>query len=461
MKKPELRLSFFQYIFFNILSSLGVSVYILVDTYFISKGMGADGLAALNLCLPIFNFLNGFGLMLGVGGGSRFSMFYCRVERRETDKIYTNAFYAAVAVSLVFVMLGVFCSGAVTRILGADDHLFEMAHSYLKTVFLFAPAFILNQLLLCFMRNDAAPRLAMVAVLASSAANLVLDYHFIFRMDMGMQGAALATCISPIISMAVMSVHFLSGWNAFRFRPTKPSHEELKSISSLGLSSLVTEISGGVVIFAFNFVVYRMIGNTGIAAYGIIANLAIVFTAIFTGLSAGVQPLMCRLHGEKDGDSVKYLFRLSVITATLLAGAAYALVWWYTTPLVGIFAEEGNAELQAIAEKGLRLYFLYMPVMGLNTVFSVYFTSIEVPLPSQLISLMRGTLLVIPLLSLFDLLHAEIGVWLAVPTAELITAIVGGVIYYYVAKPYEVYVYQYVPNRNRQPVGEETSGQET
>ena len=92
MKQNELRISFFKYVFFNILSTLGVSIYILADTYFIAKGMGADGLTALNLCLPVFNIINGFGLMLGMGGGSRFSMLYCRIERAETDKIYTNAF---------------------------------------------------------------------------------------------------------------------------------------------------------------------------------------------------------------------------------------------------------------------------------------------------------------------------------------------------------------------------------
>ncbi|MBP0976320.1 MAG: MATE family efflux transporter, partial [Oscillospiraceae bacterium] len=301
MNKKELRGSFFKYIFFNILSTLGVSVYILIDTYFISKGMGPDGLTALNLCLPIFNFINGFGLMLGMGGGSKFSMLYCRIERAETDKIYTNAFYAAILISACFMLTGVFLSEPVTRMLGADETVFELAHSYLKTVLLFTPAFILNNLLVCFMRNDGAPRLAMAGVLGGSLANILLDYVFIFQLEWGMKGAALATCISPLISMAIMSVHFMTGWNAFKLRPVLPSVRVFRTILSLGAPTFVTECSGGIVIMVFNFVIYRICGNTGIAAYGIVANLAIVFTAIFTGLSSGVQPLLCKHHGRRDG----------------------------------------------------------------------------------------------------------------------------------------------------------------
>ena len=452
MKTNELRSTFFRYIFFNILSTLGVSVYILIDTFFIAKGMGADGLAALNLCLPVFNFINGFGLMLGMGGGSRFSMLYCRTERRETDKIYTNAFYAALAVSACFVLLGVCFSRQVTAMLGADDAVFELAHSYLKTVLLFSPAFILNNLLVCFMRNDGAPRLAMAGVLGSSFANIILDYVFIFRLELGMEGAALATCISPLISMAIMSVHFVTGWNAFQLRCVRPSRSILKKIVSLGLHAFMTECSGGVVLIVFNFVIYRLRGNTGIAAYGVIANLAIVFTAIFTGLSSGVQPLLCKYHGRRDEASSAYLLRLSLRTAVILAALAYAAVHMNTSELVSLFNGQEQAALTDIAEHGMRLYFLFMPFMGINSVFSVYFTSCEKPGPSQLISLLRGTLLVVPLAFVFLAVRSMNGIWLTVPIAELVTAVTAFGIFAYLRKPYQLYVYPYAAKQHSRSI---------
>ncbi len=448
MQKENIRKSFFKYVFFNIISTLGISIYILIDTYFISKGMGADGLAALNLCLPVFNFLNGFGLMFGMGGGSKFSMMYCHTERSETDKVFSSAFYSALAVSAVFELLGLFCSRRLTTLLGADSTVFEMSHSYLKMILLFSPAFILNNLFVCFMRNDLAPKLAMAGVLGGSFANVVLDYMFIFRLGMGMKGAALATCISPIISMLIMSLHFITGWNAYNLRKIIPSPSMIKCIVSMGLHSFVTEISGGIVIVVFNFVVYRLLGNTGIAAYGVIANLGIVFTALFTGLSCGVQPLMCRVHGRQDEAALKYLLKLSVSSALLMAAAAYIIVHLKTVQLVDIFNSEKSHELQRIAEKGLRLYFVFMPFMGINSILSVYFTSLEKPFLSQLISILRGTVLVIPLIFIAYGIKTVSGLWLAVPTAECITAVTAVILTVYDFKPYETFVYSYHPKSN-------------
>ena len=450
MRTGELRQSFFKYVFFSILSTLGVSVYILVDTYFIALNMGTDGLTALNLCLPVFNFINGFGLMLGMGGGSRFAMRYCRVERRETDEIFTNAFCAAAAVAGCFMLTGVCFSAQITRLLGADSHIFSLAHGYLKTVLLFSPILVMNQLLICFLRNDSAARLATAGVLGSSLANIILDYVFIFRFGWGMEGAALATCVSPLFSMAIMSAHFLTGWNAFRLRLTRPSKEILASVVSLGLHAFVTEIAGGIVIVVLNFVIYRLSGNTGIAAYGIVANLAIVFTAIFTGLSGGVQPLLCQYHGERNDDAVKYLLRLSVKTAIFLSTLAYIGVCLNREGLLAIFNDSGDRQLSETALSGMQLYFLFLPFMGVNSVFSVFFASDEKPVPSQLISLLRGILLVVPLACLFYAFRSMNGIWLTVPIAEMLTTAAAAAIYFYLTRLNVLSVYGYEPNRLKQ-----------
>lgn len=447
MRTGELRQLFLKYVFFSILSTLGVSVYILVDTYFIALNMGTDGLTALNLCLPVFNFINGFGLMLGMGGGSRFAMLYCRVERSETDKIFTNAFYAAAALAGCFMLTGVFFSAQITRLLGADSNIFALAHGYLKTVLLFSPILVMNQLLVCFLRNDCAARLATAGVLGSSLANIILDYVFIFRFGWGMEGAALATCVSPLFGMAIMSFHFLTGWNAFRLRLTRPSKEILASVVSLGLHAFVTEIAGGIVIVVLNFVIYRLCGNTGIAAYGIVANLAIVFTAIFTGLSGGVQPLLCQYHGESSDDAVKYLLRLSVKTAIFLATLAYIGVCLNREGLLAIFNDSGDRVLTETALSGMQLYFLFLPFMGVNSVFSVFFASYEKPVPSQLVSLLRGILLVVPLAFLFYAFRSMNGIWLTVPIAEMLTTAAAAAIYFYMTRAYDLALYGYEPRR--------------
>ena len=444
MKTNELRTTFLKYVFFSILSSIGVSFYILIDTFFISLGMGADGLAALNLCLPVFNFINGFGLMLGMGGGSKFSMLYCRIERAETDKIFTSTFWSALCIGAVFMLAGIFFSEQLTVLLGADEAIFAQAHSYLKIVLLFAPAFILNNVLVCFMRNDGAPKLATAAILGSSYANIILDSLFIFVLDWGMEGAALATCLSPLISMAIMSIHFLTGWNAFKLRVMRPSVKMIRNIVSLGLPTFLTECSGGIVIIIFNYLIYRLCGNTGIAAYGVIANLAIVFTAVFTGLSSGVQPLLCKYHGKKDAGALRFLLRLSIRAALFLALLSYAGICLNAGALVSVFNGQNDAALAEIAQSGLKLYFLFMPFMGINSVLSVYFTSREKPHPSQVISLLRGTVLVIPIAFIFYGMRSISGIWLTVPIAEALTAVTAAVMLALMRKPFRLKVNGYL-----------------
>ena len=429
MDRRPIRSDFFRYILANVISSVGVSIYILIDTFFISKGMGSEGLAALNLALPVFNFLNGFGLMLGMGGGSKFSMMYCRTERVETDRIFSNAFMTMLLIAAVFEIMGLFFSKQITHLLGADAAVFEMSHSYLRKILLFSPAFLMNNLLACFIRNDCAPRLAMLGMLSGSLVNVVLDYIFIFRLDMGMNGAALATCIAPFVSMGVMSIHIITGWNAFSLRLTLPSPKLIREIVSLGMHSFFTELSGGTVIMIFNFVIYRLLGNTGIAAYGVIANIGIVFTAIYVGISSGVQPLMCRYHGRKNDAAICYLLRLSVITSLIFSVCAYIVLFLQTSFIVGIFNSSGNSTLRDIAEHGLRLYFLFMPFMGINTIMSVYFSSNEKTHTAQMISLLRGTLLVIPLAFIAFSLRSINLVWLTIPVSELVTAAVAGAIF--------------------------------
>ena len=431
MDKNKLRRDFFKYTLLNILSSVGMSVYILADTFFIAKGMGADGLAALNLCLPVFNFINGFGLMFGMGGGSLFSMVYNSTDRKETYKIYTNAFFALAVIAVVFEIIGIFFSERFTMLLGADEKIFDMAHKYLKTVLLFSPAFLINNLTVCFMRNDSAPRLATFAMLFSNFYNLVLDYEFIFNRNMGMFGAALATCTSPLISLGIMSFHFIFKWNAFGLKKMSPSWRTIKEIISLGFHSFVTEVSGGIVIAVFNYVIYKLTGNTGIAAYGVVANIAIVVVAVFSSIGTGVQPLMCKLHGLDKEREMRLILRWSVMLSLFIAVSGYFMMYECGNLIVRLFNWDNNRELREIAENGMKLYFLCMPFMAVNSILSVYFNSRELSSHAQTISLLRGTIFVVPLIFTLSSSKGMNGLWLTIPSAEVLTMFISMIIYIY------------------------------
>ena len=430
--------NFAKYSSLNVLGMIGLSCYILADTFFIANGLGANGLTALNLAIPIYSLVYGSGLMLGMGGATRYAVSGGRKEpagskdnskTRITDVIFTNTIYAAAVLALIFIVTGLFLSGPIARLLGADAEIFDMTKTYIRVVFLFSPAFIMNNILICFVRNDGAPKLAMFAMLMGSFFNIVFDYIFIFPLQMGILGAVLATGISPIVGMLILSLHLIRGKNRFHLVRTGPRFSIIASIFSLGLPTLVTEFSSGIVIIAFNIIILGLEGNTGVAAYGVVANISLVAASIFTGMAQGVQPLISRAFGQGDQTTIRQILRYALVTVLILSCLIYTMVFIFTGPIVQAFNSENDPLLREIAIKGMILYFTAAFFMGFNTIISVFFTSVEKAAPAQLISLLRGLFVIVPMAFIMSGLFGITGVWLAFPVTELSVAVTGGGMY--------------------------------
>ncbi len=417
-----------KYASLNVLGMIGLSCYILADTFFVSKGLGADGLTALNLAIPVYSFIHGSGLMIGMGGGIRFSMQKSQGERRALDVIFTNALYLAGALAGIFVLAGLFFSGFLTRLMGADEQVYSMTKTYMQVILLFAPAFILNNVLLCFVRNDGAPQLSMAAMIGGSLSNVVLDYIFIFPWGMGIFGAVFATGLAPIISMCILSPHFIKKRNHFHFIKCKCRLKLLKEILLSGVPSLVTEMSSGIVMIVFNSIILSLQGNIGVAAYGVIANLSLVVAAFYTGIAQGLQPLVSVSYGEGNQLKARIYLRYGLITMGILSAVIYGLVAFGAQGLADIFNSEHNALLQDISVKGMRLYFTACPFMGLNVILAAYFTSTDKALPANIVSLLRGFILIIPMAYLLSGLGGMTGVWCAFPLTEALVGAVGAML---------------------------------
>ena len=208
MKQKDCLTDFARYASLNVAGMIGLSCYILADTFFVSKALGANGLTALNLAIPVYNFINGSGLMIGMGGGTRYSILKGQKNDRAADQAFTAAVFLTAAIAAVFFLLGLTASGPLIRLLGADSTVYEMSRVYLQVILLFSPLFMLNNLLLCFVRNDGAPQRSMAAMIGGSLSNVVLDYVFMFPLGMGIFGAVLATGFAPVISMGILSPFF-------------------------------------------------------------------------------------------------------------------------------------------------------------------------------------------------------------------------------------------------------------
>lgn len=431
MKQQSCIRDFTRYTILSVLGTLGVSCYILADTFFVSKGLGTNGLTALNLAIPVYNFIHGTGLMLGMGGATRFSVCKSQGKEDEVNQIYTNTLYLAVVFSAVFILIGVIVSKQLALFLGADTSVLEMTNTYLRWLLIFAPAFILNDVLLCFVRNDGSPQLSMIAMLIGSFSNIVLDYIFIFPMQMGIFGAVFATGLSPIISITMMLPHWIGKKNTFRFIKMKIRKDIIGQDLSLGFPSLLAQLSSGIVMIAFNAIILKLEGNTGVAAYGVVANISLVIVAIYTGIAQGIQPLLSTFYGVGNDKQARTVLRYAMTTMLTVSCVIYLPIFFFAQPITSIFNSENNMELQQIAVNGLKLYFISNPFVGYNVILATFFTSVEKALPAHILSILRGLILIIPMAFILSALWKMTGVWLTYPITESLTALLGFVIYKY------------------------------
>ncbi len=425
MKTENIFKDFTKYVSLNILGQMAYSCYTLADTFFVSADLGANGLTALNLAFPMLCLINGTGLMIGMGGGTRYSILKSRGKTDNANHIFTNAVYMAAFFSIIFVTLGLFLSSELSILLGADDTVFEMTDTYLRVMLLFAPAFLSNHVLQCFVRNDGNPSLAMAAMIAGSFSNIVLDYIFIFPLGMGILGAILATGLAPIISIIAISPYLIGRKKQFHFKLSAPKREQILEVASSGIPPFITEVTSGIVMFLFNFIILRLAGNVGVAAFGVITVISLVVVAMYTGLSQGVQPIMSINYGMGKLLNVKRIFKYALVTALMLSVVIYSVIFFSAPRLATIFNQGGNALLQQYAVSGMKLYFLACPFVGFNIVTATYFTSTERPRHGQIISFSRGIFILIPMAFLLSALLKMTGVWCAYPFTECIVSLIG------------------------------------
>ena len=418
-----MRKEFTRYVTMNILGMLGLSFYILADTYFIAGWLGENGLASLNLAIPIYSLISGAGLLLGIGGGAKYSILKSCHESEQGSRIFTNTIHLGICVSLLFEIMGLLFAEQIALLLGADENTFAMSCVYLHILLICSPFFLLNQILLCFVRNDGNPKITMIAMLTGSFSNIILDYAFIYLLHDGMKGAVIATCFSPVISMGVLSPYFIKKQNQFHLVKVSADFRQIWHIIQIGGASFVTEFSGGIIMIVFNLLIYHLSGNTGIASYGIIANISLVITAIYTGIAQGVQPLVSRETGRNHPENALKFLKYALILTGILFVVIYLLLIIMASPIVSAFNRDSNTELQTLATQGIRLYFSGCGLAGMNIIISGYLASCERPLQSNIISMSRGMLLMIPLAFLLAKWGLS-GVWMTYPVTELLTGII-------------------------------------
>ena len=411
---------FFKYVSQNIFGLLGTSCYILADTYFIAQAAGTDGVTLLNLCLPIYNLIFAFGSMIGLGAATRYAILRAQGDAR-AQRYFSNAIFSVCILAVPFMLVGIFRPDGLLRLMGGDADIVALGMNYARIFLMFTPFFMCNYVVASFVRNDGDPSLAMVATLSGSLFNVVFDYIFIFPMGLGLPGAALATAISPILSIAVCSAHFIKKSNTITFVRKAPSVRLLAQSCQLGISGFVGELSSGVTTTVFNFLLLRLAGNVAVAAYGVVANFALVATASFNGVAQGAQPLVSQCYGKNEMAGARKLLLLGCGTALGLAALLYGVVFGYTDALTALFNSENSALMAAFAHSGMRIYFVGYFFAGCNIVAAGYLGAVNRPAEASITSLCRGMVAIVVCSLVLSALFGMNGVWAAFPVSEAIT----------------------------------------
>lgn len=420
---------FFRYVINSVIGMAGVAFNVFTDTFFIANGIGSTALAALNIALPMFSLLSAVALMNGIGCAARYTMIKAGKNSHDADEIFTHGLMCALVLSLLFFVTGFFFAHPLAQLLGADASIVDSVSQYLFPFVTFGFLFIFNQLFVCMVRNDNEPSLSMKAMVLGNLMNIILDYIFIYKFHWGLFGASLATCFSPLTSMLILSTHKFRRKNNFHLVKTKLSFDIISQIIRVGMPSFINEISSGIVMLAFNYLLLKYGGNIAIAAYGIIANLALIVQAIYTGVGQGIQPLISYLYGCGKHHLVmlvaKYAIIVSILLGVIFTGSGYLI----PQQLIAIFNGEGNMELAMIAANGIHLYFPAFLFSGCSIALTSVFSSMHKVVESNIVSLGRGLIFILGFLLILPVLMAENGVWLSVPAAEIVAFVLA--LYYF------------------------------
>lgn len=428
--KDDVKSLFFHYLLPSISATLVTSIYVLADTIIIGKGIGETAVAALNLVLPLFTVFFGTGLLFGVGGSIQMTLQRANQNENEGRSYFTTAVLANLGMMLFYLLISIFCFDSIASFLGASESTFGYVKEYGRWLIAGIPFFMFSSFLQAFVRNDHAPRLAMIAVVTGGIMNIILDYIFVFPMSMGMTGAALATFLGSLITCSILIAHFFSKNNGLKLYFHKLNLTKLGHIFTNGFSSFLIEMASGILTFIFNIQLLRYIGDLGVTVYSIIANTAIIVMSLSNGVAQASQPIITMNYGVGNLDRIKKVKRLGLITSSFVG--AFFTIFGLLLPkeIVYLFIHP-TSDIMKIAPNAIRIYFVSFVFCTINMFLSNYCQSTVKPLLAMLICMLRGFILSTALLFVFPAIFGATAIWYVMPVVEVITLLVSAFAIHY------------------------------
>ena len=419
----------------TLLGTISISAVTAIDGIFVGHGVGADGVAAVNIVVPIYQIISGLGLMMGTGCSVVASI---HLSRQNTKVAQLNISQAIILTSLLTFLLCISVLAFPTQtagLLGASDTLMAQVVDYLQWIM---PCFVFDMwsmIGLFIIRLDGSPRYAMWCNIIPAVLNAVLDWLFIFPLGMGVKGAAIATSLSIIVGGIMALVYLLFFANSLRIIPLKISEKSMilacRNIGyqcKIGSSSLFGELTLAVLIFLGNLTFMKYLGDAGVGAFGIACYYAPFFFMVGNAVAQSAQPIISYNYGISRWKEIKEARKLLIVTSISIGIFVALLFIFIPDKLVALFVNTTSKAGQ-IAIEGFPYFATGIVFFILNVTIVGYYQSVEQIRRATIFAFLRGFALLLPSFILLPKLLGTKGIWLAMPLAEITTTLLIGILF--------------------------------
>lgn len=395
-----------------------ISVYGVVDGFFVSNYAGKTEFAAVNLIMPFPMILGAFGFMIGTGGSALVSITLGEGKERKAKEIFSMLIYVTVILGAILTILGVIFTKKIAIFFGAEGEMLKHCVTYGRLLLIALVPFMLQNVFQSFLVTAEKPTFGLIITVISGVINMVLDYLFIGVWDGGVVGAALATGISQFVGGFIPLVYFiLPNKSQLQLVKAKIDWQALLKTCFNGSSELMTNLSISIVNMLYNFQLLKIASEDGVAAYGVIMYVNFIFVAVFLGYAIGTAPIVGYHYGAGNKDEMKNVFKKSmlfnVLTGIVMCVAAMLLSGFLAQLFVSY-----DESLKQMTQRGFIIYSISFLVMGLNIYASSFFTALGNGLVSVLISFLRTLLFQVVALLVLPVFFGLDGIWFSIVAAE-------------------------------------------
>lgn len=420
-----------QYAVPAIIAMTASSLYNMVDSAYIGQGVGPMAISGLAVTFPLMNLSTAFGTLVGVGASTLISVLLGQRNYSVARRVLGNVIIMNCVIGLLFMALSLLFLDPILYFFGASEATIPYAREYMQVVLIGNIITHLYFGLNAVLRAAGHPRKAMYATILTVALNTILDPIFIFVLDMGIRGAAIATVISQLVSL-IWQIKIFSNKDEFlHFSKDMMKFDSKIAYRSLsiGMAPFLMNVASCFIVILINkgLQTYGDIemaggGDLSIGAYGIINRLSFLFVMVVMGFTQGMQPIAGYNYGAQLYDRVIKVLRLTIICATIVMTAGFLVAMIFPELMVKIFTSD--PQLIDLSSKGARLVFLAFPIVGFQIVTSNFFQSLGMAKKAIFLSLSRQLLFLAPCLIILPRLIGVKGVWLSLPISDIISTIV-------------------------------------